>query len=36
MRYPGDPYMVEDGELSAMIALAASVLAEVQSRVPGK
>jgi hypothetical protein len=29
MRYPGDPYLVEDGELSAMIALAASVLAEI-------
>ena len=29
MRYPGDPYMVEDGELSAMIALAAIVLADI-------
>jgi hypothetical protein len=31
MRYPGDPYEVEEGELPAMIALAARLLAAVQS-----
>jgi HEPN domain-containing protein len=36
MRYPGDPYVVEDGELSAMIALAATVLAEIHSRLKAR
>jgi HEPN domain-containing protein len=36
MRYPGEPYIVGDDELPAMIALAATVLAEIQSRLLGK
>jgi len=34
LRYPGDPYVIEDGETAAMVELAANVLAEVQTRLP--
>ena len=36
MRYPGDPYEVEEGELREMIALAANLLAAIQSRLFAK
>jgi len=36
MRYPGDVYEVEEGELPAMIALAGSLLAAIQSRLFAK
>lgn len=34
LRYPGDPYVISDGEVEAMIRLAAEVLEQVQSRLP--
>lgn len=34
LRYPGDPYVIADGEVEAMIRLAAAVLAQVQARIP--
>ena len=33
LRYPGDPYVIEDGELEAMILLADTTLSEVRSRI---
>ena len=36
MRYPGDPYEVEEGELPAMITLAANLLAAIQLRLIAK
>jgi hypothetical protein len=36
MRYPGDVYEVEEGELPAMLALAGSLLAAIQSRLFAK
>jgi HEPN domain-containing protein len=34
LRYPGDPYVLEEGELAAMMALADTALDEVQRRMP--
>ena len=36
LRYPGELYVVEEGELEAMMALAANVLREIQSRLPAE
>jgi HEPN domain-containing protein len=36
MRYPGDTYIAEEGELPAQLALAARVLSEIESRLIGK
>jgi HEPN domain-containing protein len=33
LRYPGDPYVLEDGELSSMIQLASSALKAIQDRL---
>ena len=33
-RYPGNPYVLEDGKMAAMLDLAARVFAEVQTRLP--
>ena len=34
LRYPGNPYVFGDGEVEAMIGLAAEVLDQIQSRLP--
>jgi len=36
LRYPGEPYVVEEGELEAMMSLASSVLTEIRSRLPAE
>ena len=36
LRYPGEPYVVEEGELEAMMTLASNVLKEFQSRLPAE
>lgn len=34
LRYPGEPYILEDGELNQGIVLARTVLLEIQRRLP--
>lgn len=36
MRYPGDPYVIAEGEVAAMIQLAAEVLDQIQIRLPAE
>ena len=36
LRYPGEPFVVEEGELQAMMTLASNVLREIQSRLPAE
>jgi hypothetical protein len=36
LRYPGDPYVLEEGELAAMMALAGTALEEIQRRLPAQ
>ena len=33
LRYPGDPYVIEEGEIVSMLVLAANLLAEIRSRI---
>jgi HEPN domain-containing protein len=36
LRYPGDPYVLEEGELTTMMALAGAALEEIQQRLVHK
>ena len=36
LRYPGDPYVIAEGEVAAMILLAAEVLKQIQVRLPAE
>jgi HEPN domain-containing protein len=36
LRYPGDPYVLDEGELATMMALAGTALEEIQGRLPAQ